>query len=71
MVWVPAANLFVEKVATPEPLRGAVPRKVVPSMKVAVPVGGVPALPEKVAVKVSVVPKATFAFDVVKLTFVA
>ena len=51
--WVPAASLLVLKMATPEPLRGAVPMTVEPSRKLTVP-DGVPTLELTVATKVTV-----------------
>lgn len=58
MLWVPAANVLVAKVATPELFNVPVPREVVPSRNVTVPVGMVE-LPEgaaTVAVKVRFCP---------------
>jgi hypothetical protein len=43
MVWVPAVRLLVVMVAAPLPLRVPVPRVVLPSVKVTVPVGVPPA----------------------------
>jgi hypothetical protein len=56
MVWLPPGRLLVEKVAAPLPLRVPVPRVVLPSVKVTVPVG-VPPAEETVAVKVTGWPK--------------
>jgi len=61
MVWVPTVSVAVSSVATP-PDRALVPRVVVPSLKVTVPVG-VPAPEDTVAVKTTVCPKVEGFWD--------
>src|SRR5277367_55429 len=63
MVWVPAANAVVEKVATPLPLSVPVPSRVAPSEKLTVP-DTRPAPDTTVAVNVTVVPTVAGEPDV-------
>jgi len=62
MVCEPTASADVENAAMPPGSRVAVPRVVLPSRKVTVPVG-VPVVPVTVAVKVTESPKVDGFFD--------
>jgi hypothetical protein len=68
----PTASVVVLKVATPLAFNGAVPRLVVPSRKVTVPVATpLPDWGETVAVNVTLWPAVTWAADAVNVVFVA
>src|ERR1700679_1560115 len=72
MLWEPAANDVVVKVATPDALSVPVPNEVVPSRKVTLPVGAaVPVVPVVVEVKVTLAPGGTLADDAARGVFVA
>jgi hypothetical protein len=70
MAWPPAAAKLVVSVAVPSAPTAAVPRTVLPSKKVTVPVG-VPAGEFTVAVSNTVCPKAAVAVEVRSVVVVA
>src|ERR1051326_5862552 len=70
MEWAPAASALVVNVAWSEPSRGFVPRLLVPSLKVTVPVG-VPEPALTVAVKVTGRPETDGFWEEARVVVVA
>lgn len=72
MLCEPTASDVVVKVATPEALSVPVPKDVVPSMKVTVPVGtAVPDVPTVLEVNVTLAPLVMLSDDAVRVVVVA